>query len=120
MNKQDLSYKKNDVARLVRHSNRSGSHRNCIKINPHDSIEHELAKFKLCRELIKEGKTILVEARFEGYKGRCDILVLDTGTVYEILKSETLENLKKKVAKYPPELEIIGVYANTGKEVRIR
>ncbi|MCH7561848.1 MAG: hypothetical protein IIC67_10885, partial [Thaumarchaeota archaeon] len=95
-------------------------HRNCIKISPHDSIEHELAKFKLCRELIKEGKTILTEARFEGYKGRCDILVLDTGTVYEILRSETVKQLTDKVKKYPPELEIIGVYADTGKEVRIR
>ena len=74
--------------------------RNCVRLNASNALEHELAKFKVCWELLQEGKEFVTEAVFTNGK-RADILVLDTGDVIEILHSETKEMAEKKCTDYP-------------------
>lgn len=72
-----------------------------IKINASNTLEHELAKSKLSILLKKQGKKFWTETIFLT-KGRADI-VTET-TIYEILHSETKENILKKKDYYPYEL----------------
>ena len=62
--------------------------------------EHELKKFEVAWELIEQGHDILTEVIFKNKK-RADIVDLTEGIVYEILKSETIEQAKNKVRGYP-------------------
>jgi len=100
MNKQDLMRMRNDAMRTIRNSNKIGSHRNCIRINVANSLEHELAKLKICYGLIKEGKEVITEAIFNN-GSRADILVLDDYRIIEILCSEREIDCKRKSRKYP-------------------
>lgn len=108
MNKQDLNRIRNDAMRTIRHSNKVGSHRNCIRINTANSLEHEIAKLKICYDLIKDGKEVITEAIFNN-GSRADILILDNNKIIEILHSEKEMDCKKKSEKYPAlfELEMI-------------
>lgn len=111
MNKQDLMKKRNDAMREIRFSNKVGSHRNCIRINVGNSIEHELAKLKICYGLIKEGKEVITEAIFNN-GSRADILVLDDYKIIEILYSEDERSCLEKSKRYPAlfVLEMIRTY----------
>lgn len=100
MNKQDLLRKRNDAMREIRHSNKVGSHRNCIRINVANSLEHEVAKLKICYELIKDGKEVITEAIFDN-GSRADILVLDDFKIIEILCSEDEKSCLEKFKRYP-------------------
>ena len=102
--------KRNDASREIRHSNKIGSHRNCIRINVNNSIEHELAKLRVCYELIKSGKEVFTEAIFVN-GSRADILVLDDHKVIEVLYSESEESCLEKAGKYPVlfDLEMVKV-----------
>lgn len=71
-----------------------------VKINSGNTFTHELAKFLLCWKLASEGKQFVTEAIFENGK-RADILVLDEFEAWEVLKSETAEQFKKKLDEYP-------------------
>jgi len=99
MNKIELAKRRNDIARLFQHS--STIKRNCIRINTGSTYDHELEKFKICWELQKEGMHFLTEAVFERTGDRADIVCLDEGICYEIVKSESNESIKAKHAKYP-------------------
>lgn len=113
MNKQDLMKKRNDAIRFFEFTNISGSHRNCLKLSTANTKEHELKKFEICWELLKEGKQFLVEAKFASpYSGRPDIVVLDDHKVIEILCSEKEEDCVRKAEKYPSlfVLEMIRTY----------
>jgi len=77
---------------------------NSIRINTHNSIEHELAKCKVAYLLIKDGKKIVTEAVFK--KGRADIFVPSDFRVYEILKTEELSEALAKRDYYPFEVSI--------------
>jgi hypothetical protein len=79
---------------------------NAIKVNVHNTIEHELAKAKVAYFLIKSKKDIVVEAIFRG-GGRADIFVPETMQVYEILKSEKLGESELKKNYYPPEVDLL-------------
>jgi hypothetical protein len=110
MNKQDLMRMRNDAARFFEFTNISGSHRNCLRLSTSNTKEHELKKFEICWELLKEGKQFLVEAKFAPpYSGRPDIVVLDDHKIIEILHSEKEIDCIKKSGKYPAlfELEMI-------------
>lgn len=110
MNKQDLMRKRNDAMREIRMSNKVGSHRNCIRINVANSLEHELAKLRICYDLIKSGKEVFTEAIFNnGY--RADIIVLDDYKIIEVLYSESEESCLEKAKKYPDlfSLEMVKV-----------
>ena len=108
MNKQDLMRKRNDAMREIRHSNKVGSHRNCIRINVNNSIEHEMTKLKICYELIKSGKEVFTEAVFDN-GSRADIVVLDDFKIIEVLCSEDEDSCLEKAKRYPVlfDLEMI-------------
>ena len=119
MNQRDLAIKRNNIARLVRSSNRVGSHRNCVRISPGNSLYHELMKLRVAYELLEQGHQIITEAIFEN-GCRADILDLDTGTVYEIVHGEQMTSLRTKAKRYPPGLTIISVCSLTGERATIR
>ena len=100
MNRQDLMRTRNDASRTIRYSNRIGSHRNCIRINIANSIEHEIAKLRICYNLIKGGKEVFTEAIFDN-GSRADIVVLDDHKVIEVLNSEKELDCLEKFEKYP-------------------
>ena len=111
MNKQDLMRKRNDAMRTIRHSNKVGSHRNCIRINVGNSFEHELAKLRICYDLIKSGKEVFTEAIFVN-GSRADIVVLDDFKIIEVLCSEGEDSCLEKAERYPIlfELEMVKAY----------
>ena len=113
MNKQDLMRKRNDAMRTIRYSNKVSSHRNCIRINVANSLEHEITKLRICYDLIKEGKEVFTEAIFDN-GSRADILVLDDHKVIEILHSEKEMDCISKCEKYPElfMLEMVKVNNN--------
>jgi len=82
-----------------------------VKPNVHNSPLHELLKFMVAFRLMKDGHSIVTEAIFAGGRGRADIFVLDTMQVFEILVSETPEQFKNKLEKYPPEVDVIPIFA---------
>lgn len=110
MNKKELLRKRNDAMREIRYTNKAGSHRNCIRINVNNSIEHEITKLKICYDLIKSGKEIITEAIFVN-GSRADILVLDDYKIIEVLYSESKSSCLEKAKKYPDlfELEMVKV-----------
>jgi len=119
MSQLDVMRTRNNHARLVRHPNACGSHRNCVRISAANSLTHETAKLALVHMLIKDGHEVLTEAIF-CTGGRADVLDLDTGDVYEIVASETEEQLVRKCASYPHGLRVIMVKAETGESRMVR
>lgn len=103
MNKLNLIRKRNRIFQLLKF----GTKRNCVRFNTHNSLEHEAIKSAICYEIQKARMEYVTEAEFMNKKGIADILILDTGTVIEILVSETLKAVQKKILKYPEELEVV-------------
>lgn len=85
--------------------------KNSIRINTHNTVEHELAKAKLAYFLIKDKKTVFTEMVFKN-GARADIFVPEDFVVYEILHSETKEMLEKKTSVYPFELTVFSYHSN--------
>ena len=87
--------------------------RNIINLNTHNSVEHEMIKSRICFELKKQNVHFVTEAKMIADKnkglGIADILILDTAQVIEILVSETEQEARVKVAKYPEGLEVVSV-----------
>ncbi len=104
--KKERFFGVNRMLQLVQPANRVGSLRNCLRWSSRESKEHIMKKLELCMELKFIGHEFLTEAVFlKG--GRCDVLDLTDGTVYEVLHSETEKMFEKnKTGCYPPELEI--------------
>lgn len=130
MNKRELMRKRNDAMREIRHSNKIGTHRNCIRISGANSLEHEIAKLRICYNLIKEGKEFITEAIFNN-GSRADILVLDDHKIIEILHSEKEVDCIQKARKYPAlftlemvradcETKITGHHSEERKSVTIK
>jgi len=109
MNKIELQKKRNDTARLFKHS--SKIHRNCIRLNTGNTLEHERAKFELCWALQQQGKQFITEAETENGV-RCDIVVLDDANCIELVKSETKKSIKAKMGKYPLPIIVYEVDKN--------
>jgi len=62
----------------------SGSHSTgCVRINPNNSLEHELAKTKFAWKLAKLNQTFMTEAKSRDKKRRFDLINLTSGQVYE-------------------------------------
>ena len=89
---------RNDTKRLLDRS--FNTQEQVIKININNTIKHELAKFLLCWEAACDKKRFVTEAIFSNGK-RADILILDDGDAWEILKSESKEKFKLKLNEYP-------------------
>ena len=81
---------------------------NHIVSSAHLTDEHELMKFLICRQLLKEGKEFYTECIMTT-GDRADILVLEDLKIIEILHSETEAQFAKKIKRYPADFEIIGV-----------
>lgn len=115
VSKEELMRKRNDAMRTVRHTNKIGSHRNCVRISTANSLEHEIKKLQICYELIKEGKEVITEAIFDN-GSRADILVLDDHRIIEILQSEEETDCVRKIEKYPDFFELEMVKVSSDKE----
>lgn len=79
--------------------NRFGSHVNCIRINPSNSIEHEVLKLRLCYALSTMGREYITESKFVS-GGRADIFCLNDGIAYEVVISETESSINNKHNTY--------------------
>ena len=80
----------------------------CIKISTSNSLAHELKKLRVCYDIRKKGHHFLTEALFKKIGGgRCDVVDLDEGIIYEVLETESLKDAKKKASKYPLPVEYI-------------
>ncbi|MBI1972957.1 hypothetical protein HYS50_03055 [Candidatus Woesearchaeota archaeon] len=93
---------------LVRFSNRCGNHLNCIRFSLGESLLHIYKKVEICCWLLEMKHDFLTEAIFLN-GSRCDVLDITEGVVYEILHSETEEQLLEKIRKYPPGVGIMKV-----------
>ena len=110
MNFRKRFIQRRNAIQEIEFQNRSGSHINCVRINPHNSHEHELTKFLICEKLIKDGYEVITEAKFTGNRGICDILAIkDEVFIIEVLNSETEVRLNQKRAKYPDWINIVPI-----------
>jgi len=110
MNYNKEVFQRNRLLQKIRQSNRSGSHKGCIRIFSNNSLEHEETKLKVAYKLKKQGFEIWSEVIFNN-GSRADLLAIKEGKGYiiEILHSETKKQLAEKVKKYPSEFELISV-----------
>ncbi|MBU4348076.1 MAG: DUF2333 family protein [Nanoarchaeota archaeon] len=86
--KRNKFFAVNDNLQFIETSNRIGSLRNCLRWYVGESKEHVMKKLELCMDLKENKHEFLCEAKFKT-GGRCDVLDLTNGIVYEILHSET-------------------------------
>ena len=107
--------RRNEARRLISLSNRN--HSNCIRIGENETYNHARAKFEVCKKLLDGGNEFYTECIFENNQGRADIFCLDTKVVVEILSTETLEQCKEKVEKYPSGLRFEVAYMENDKLV---
>jgi len=103
MNKKQRLYNRNYFLNLVEIGNRKT---NCLRWSSNETKEHILKKLEICMDLKKKGEDFITEVIFVGRKARADVLSLDDGSIYEILKSEDIEKAKKKEIYYPSECKI--------------
>ena len=105
----------NDALRYLSMSNKSGSHLNCIRLNPSCSDCHNDEIIKRCKEYLKSGIPFMTEAIFidsNGKRGgRCDILLPATHDIIEVMKTETEEDFLKK--HYPQLFKITKIRVNS-------
>jgi len=116
--KETKQFKQNEILRLIRFSNKSGSYINHFIYYPNNTDLHEDTKFEVFKELRKKGYDVLVEPIFIN-NGRADILDITRGIIFEVIKSETIEMLEEKKKKYPPNLEVRIVDANKKRREEI-
>jgi len=107
VNQIEIQKRRNDIAKLLKTSNKI--HRNCVRINTANGLEHELEKVRQCYLLKQQEMEFYTEANFMYGDGRADILVLDLAQVIEILNGETEEECKRKAKKYPTGLSLVMV-----------
>jgi len=103
MNKRQRLFNRNHFLNLVEIGNRKI---NSLRWSSNETREHIFKKLELCMDLKKKGHNFITEVIFNGRKGRCDILDLDTGDIWEVLKSEDIKKAKKKESYYPSECKI--------------
>jgi len=106
MNKQQKQAFRNQVSQFVEVSNRKI---NVIRLNIHNTYQHEFLKFRVCFQLQKAGEHYITEAKLKENKGIPDIINLDRAQIIEIMVSEKPETIKQKTKKYPKNFEIIAV-----------
>jgi len=68
---------------------------NTIRINTHNTREHELAKCLVALELLYLGKTIITEAIFKNGK-RADLICIEDRLIYEITHTEKPDGHKEQ------------------------
>lgn len=105
--KEKLFLVRNNLS-LIRFSNRSGSHINNLRFSLSESKAHIMKKLDICIDLMNKNHKFITEAIFDN-GSRCDVFDITSGTVYEILNSETDEEFEEKIKKYPQELEVVKI-----------
>jgi hypothetical protein len=110
MNYRQKLYQRNRLLMNIKHTSRSGSKEGYVKVWASNSLEHELTKLKITHKLKKQGFEVWSETQFIN-GGQADIIAIKDGRGYiiEILHSETIKQLTKKVKKYPTEFEVMAV-----------
>lgn len=101
MNQSKVYSRRNEI--LSKFKNLTGSYSNTIKINPHNSAQHELKKFSIALELIKAGVEVFTEIELKK-GGVCDILGIDRNgdaLIFEIINTESKESIENKREIYP-------------------
>lgn len=73
---------------------------NLISVHDNNTIEHELAKCKVCIYLKKQSRKFLTECKFEN-NCRADVFDITKGLCYEIVHSESLKSIELKRNIYP-------------------
>ena len=106
-------YWENRYLNEVRFANRSGSHRNCIRIFKNNTYIHEKTKFDICFKLLKEGFVIWTEVIFNDGK-RADIMAIREREAYliEVETPKSKKEMEKKLEqkyKYPDAFDLIVV-----------
>ena len=79
---------------------------NTVRLNTHNTLEHELAKAKVAYEWKKDGYMVITEAIFKN-GSRADVFIPEKFLVIEVLASESEKEALIKTAKYPDALEIV-------------
>lgn len=110
MNHSQRIYRRNRLLQKIKHTSRSGSREGYIKVWASNSLKHEETKLKIAHKLKKQGFEVWSETEFVT-GGKADILAIKDGKGYiiEILHSETMKQLAKKIEKYPSEFEFMAV-----------
>ena len=113
MNKKKKMFWENYYIQKIRFANRSGSHKNCIRVFKNNKYEHERIKFDICLKLIKEGYSIWTECIFTTGQ-RADILAINGKEAYviEIETPKSPKEMEKKLKqkfKYPDEFSLVVV-----------
>ena len=98
--KQQTQRKINEALRHIRHSNKSGSHVNCIRLNYSAADKHNDEIIRRCVEYLKTGVSFITEAHFI-HGGRADLINLATKEIIEICNTETEIRFKEKIKSYP-------------------
>lgn len=111
MNNKDKYLYENMLLQKLRISNRSGSHKNCIRVFQNNSYTHERIKFDISLKLIKEGYSIWTEAIFTNGQ-RADIIAIKGKEAYaiEVETDKSFKEMSKKVKeklKYPKEFVLV-------------
>ena len=119
MNKKDEILFRHKMSRVIRSSNRCGSHLGCLKIWKGNTFEHEKTKFEICFKLINEGWDIYTEAIFET-GDRADIVAIGFGrcVLIEVETPKSAKAMEKKMLtkeNYPSEFEKILVVTDKFK-----
>lgn len=102
---------RNKLINQIRQSNRVGSHSGCIRLFKNNTKEHEMAKTEIAYILMNKGFEIWSETIFNN-GSRADLISISpdsNGYIIEIMCSETLEELKEKIKKYPVDFEVIPI-----------
>jgi hypothetical protein len=84
-----------------------GSPRNVVRMNTGSTWEHEFCKWNVAFALVQVGHDVITEAVFK--RGRCDVVDLTDGIIYEIVHSEKEESLVRKSKVYPLPIKIVRV-----------
>lgn len=110
MNKLALQRQRNNVARLIRQSNRN---KNVLRWSINETDAHIQAKLDVCKFLKKLGHEFYTEAIFADGSGRADVIDADAGIIIEVLESESKESIDKKIKKYALPLLTVDAHSKT-------
>ena len=104
MNQKDLLIRRREALNELDRMKNIGI--NTCKYNSHNSMQHENAKWKLFTQFRRAGYDVVTECIFSN-QSRCDILILDTFTIVEVLHSEKVDDCWKKCESYPSKFSIM-------------
>ena len=79
-----------------------------VKISAANTLDHEMAKCKICWLLNSQRIKFFTEVIFKNHKGRADIFCPQTQVAYEVLHTESIAKFNEvKIKNYPEMIEVI-------------